>query len=313
VDVHRPDILEQVAGCNGFMWRWAHFCGMGRIARRLLPVLERNLGMVVYPDQATCWHYDDKVAQAYLLPAAGVPVPRTWVWFDRAGALEWVRSATYPLVLKLAGGAGADNVLLVRDADEASVWIGRLFGRFVLSLDPRQFDPVRMRGRLRRAARIICHGVPETVSASGYDPQSGYVLFQQFLPDNTHDTRITVIGDRAFGFVRHNRIDDFRASGSGNIDWDPACVNPAFVRLAFDTARQLGTQSCAIDGLWDGARAVVGEVSYTYASWAVQACPGHWKLRGAPMTGDLEWVDGHMWPEEAQVEDFLVRLRRARG
>jgi len=65
VNVYRADILEQLKGCDGFMWRWAHFGGMGQIARRLLPVVERELGLVVYPDQNTCWHYDDKIAQAH--------------------------------------------------------------------------------------------------------------------------------------------------------------------------------------------------------------------------------------------------------
>jgi hypothetical protein len=41
VDVFRPDIIDQLRGCHGFMWRWAHFRGMYRVARRLLPVIEK--------------------------------------------------------------------------------------------------------------------------------------------------------------------------------------------------------------------------------------------------------------------------------
>ncbi len=59
VDVRRADIFEQLRGCDGFMWRWAHFAGMSRIARRLLPVIENELGLCVYPDQKTCWHYNN--------------------------------------------------------------------------------------------------------------------------------------------------------------------------------------------------------------------------------------------------------------
>ena len=29
INVYRADILEQLKGCDGFMWRWAHFGGMG--------------------------------------------------------------------------------------------------------------------------------------------------------------------------------------------------------------------------------------------------------------------------------------------
>ena len=86
VDVRRADILEQVRGCDGFMWRWAQFQGMYEIAHRLLPVLEFRLGLALYPDWNTCWHYDDKIAERYLLEAAGLPIPRTWVWFDAAAA-----------------------------------------------------------------------------------------------------------------------------------------------------------------------------------------------------------------------------------
>jgi hypothetical protein len=80
VDVFRPDILQQLQGCRGFLWRHAHVADMRQIARRLLPVIERDLGLLVYPDQRTCWHYDDKIIQSYLLDAHGIPSPKTWVW-----------------------------------------------------------------------------------------------------------------------------------------------------------------------------------------------------------------------------------------
>ena len=73
-----------------------------------------------------------------------------------------------------------------------------------------------------------------------WDVHYRYALFQQWLPGNEFDTRITVIGNRAFGFRRFNRQGDFRASGSGNLDWDPVQVDPAFVQLAFRIAKRLG-------------------------------------------------------------------------
>jgi len=61
------------------MWRHAHFGVAPQISRRLLPVLERELGLVIYPDQNTCWHFDDKIAQAYLFKVHGIPTPETLV------------------------------------------------------------------------------------------------------------------------------------------------------------------------------------------------------------------------------------------
>ena len=304
VDVHRADILEQLRGCDGFMWRWAQFQGMYQIARRLLPVIEYRLGLAVYPDWNTCWHYDDKIAQRYLLEAAGLPIPRTWVWFDAAAGASGHRAASYPLVLKLSSGAGSNNVRLVRNEKEAARWIRRLFGSGVFSLSPGA-SPWSWR-TLRRVAAKKLLGTQPLPSVDQW--HRNYVLFQEFLPDNRFDTRIVVIGHRAFGFRRLNRPHDFRASGSGRIDYTPGAIDERFVRLAFTTAAKLGTQSCAIDGLYRGGEPVLGETTYNYMPFFVWQCPGHWQLQGDPAAGPLVWRDGRMWPEEAQVQDFLVRL-----
>jgi hypothetical protein len=290
------------------MWRWAHFGGMARIARRLLPVLERELRMPVYPDQNTCWYYDDKIAQSYLLEAAGVPIPRTWVWYDADAACDWASTASYPLVLKLAAGAASANVRLVRSSDEARWWIERLFSMVVRTLDPSEFKPLGLRARVRHAGRVLLRGEPKRMKDNGYEPQTGYVLFQEFLPNNPFDTRVTAIGNRAFAIRRFNRANDFRASGSGMFDLDPHKIDHEFVRLAFSAAHRLKSCSCAIDGLYRNGYCVISEVSYTYVSSVVYDCPGHWQLNGSPESGTLTWIAGHMWPEEAQVSDFLQRL-----
>lgn len=295
VNVYRYDILNQLKGCHGFMWRHAHLPQMRQVAKRLLPVIEYELGLSIYPNQSTCWHYDDKIAQSYLFEAAGIPAPITWVWFERNAALSWARDATYPLVLKLWAGAGSVNVKLLHCFEEAALWIERLFGRGVSSLEDRQLSILE---KIKNGFRAFA-GKQECP----WELHKGYTLFQEFLMGNEFDTRVTVIGNHAFGFRRFNREGDFRASGSGKIDCDPSGVDARFIRLAFDVAKKLSLQSCAIDGLWRGKEPVVGEISYTYASWAVQACPGHWD-------SELNWHSGPMRPEEAQIKDFLLQLEQ---
>ena len=302
VDVTRFDILTQVEGCDGFMWRHGHMATHRQVAKRLLPVLEHELGLVVYPDQATCWHYDDKIAQFYLLKALKIPVPETWIWFDREQASKWLGTATFPLVIKLWTGASSENVRLVRCHSEAQVWIERLFktgvGRFSeVCLIP---SPPLSR-RLRDSAKILLKG---RYPARPPELHKNYVLFQEFLPDNAFDTRIWVIGKRAFGFRRFNRPGDFRASGSGRIDYDPRAIDVRAVHLAFAVASKLRASSINMDILKRQDELVVSEVSYTGASWAVDACPGHWERKD----NELEWVEAPMWPEQAQIEDFLLRL-----
>lgn len=311
VDVHSQSILTDLDGCDGFMWRWAHFGGMSRLARRLLPVIERSMGIPVYPDYATWWHYDDKVAQSLLFKAHGIPTPKTWVFYEKSVALAWLKDQQFPLVLKLAAGAGSDNVILLKSLRQAEEVVQQLFKSYVISL--KQDESLRLSARLKAFVRQVVLGQRPSLRATGYEPQTGYAYFQEFLSGNDYDTRITVIGNRAFGFRRWNRPGDFRASGSGKIDYSPSKIDERFIRLALMTAQQLGMQSCAIDGMLRNNEPVVGEVSYTFASYAVHECPGHWQLDGDCETGSLIWVDGHMWPEEAQVQDFLVRLQECKA
>ena len=299
VDARRPDIIEQLAGCQGFMWRFAQYSNHRQIALRLIPVMEQALGLEVYPDLRTCWHYDDKIAQAHLFAALQIPHPKTWAFFDRDGALEWVAGARFPVVLKLATGAGSSNVRLIDNVSQARRWVRLLFGAGVSRLDEGRVPGPALRVLRAGAELALGRGL---YSEKYWDRHKNYALFQQFLPGNSGDTRITVVGQRAFGFRRQNRPGDFRASGSGRIDLDPAGVDLRFVKLGFEVARKLGMQSVAIDGLYDGeGRPMVGEVSYTYVSSAVQSCPGHFRP-------DLSWVSGQMWPEQAQAEDYLARL-----
>ena len=310
VDVWRSDVLDQLRDCDGFMWRFLHPIFYRRLAHRLLPAIEKQLGLLVFPDWRTAWHYDDKISQFYLLTAAGIPVPKTWVFWSFDDACEFARTAQYPLVLKLSGGASAENVRLARTYDEALYWIGILFDLGIEGLGDLYGPAWPLLSRIKGAGKLLLKGQPPRDKSRDrvVELHNNYFLAQEFLQGNAFDNRVTVVGNRAFAYRRFNRPDDFRASGSGNFDVDPEQVDMECVRLAFRTARALGTQSIAIDGLRRGEERVVGEISYTYVSWMVQSCPGHWELNGEPETGELVWCEGQMWPEDAIMSDFLVEL-----
>ena len=93
VDLYRPDVIEQLRGVDGLMWRFGHFHLMSQLARRVLRIAEEVVGLTVYPDQDTSWHYDDKIAQAMLFTALDVPAPKTWVCSGRLTRRRlWTRS-----------------------------------------------------------------------------------------------------------------------------------------------------------------------------------------------------------------------------
>ncbi len=299
-----PGFLEQVARCELFIMRWGHYDSDRQQALAVLPVVESELGVRCFPDMRTCWHYDDKVRQWLLLSAHDISVVPGKIFWDRARASQWARGAEYPQVFKLAGGAGSMGVVKVNDGDEALRLIGRMFGPGILperflhrdNLRFRFFSPLRelrrLAGDMRRRAR-------------GIDPspwwrrQKNYVLFQQFLPGNEFDTRVSVIGGRAFAFRRMVRPGDWRASGSGRIDHDPAGIDLRCVEIAQRTSEKLGFYCMAYDFLTDrDGQPKICEISYTFQPRAVRDCPGWWD-------SDLNWHEGHRWPEYLHLLDLL--------
>jgi hypothetical protein len=299
------DFFQQLEGCHGFMWWFPQIPGRNTWPKRLLLALDHVRDLPLFPNRQTIWHFEDKLAQHYLLQAAGIPYPQTWVFWSYNAALRFTQTARYPFVIKLATGIMSRNVRLVRNAAEAQSWIKRLFGAGLFRFEhPLRSTARRLLYRWRRLSKEHSLRLPREE-----DLQTNYLLAQEFLPGNDFDTRITVIGHRAFGFRRLNRPGDFRASGSGRIDHRPNLINLDAVRLAFRVARTLGTQSLAVDVLHRNGELVLNEISYYYEGWAVAECPGHWEWREADQ---VEWVEGRMPPEDVILEDFLALIRQRR-
>ncbi|MBP9901252.1 MAG: hypothetical protein IT579_13785 [Verrucomicrobia subdivision 3 bacterium] len=301
------DIVSQCVGLRAVLWHWTLMSpAEPLVARQILAALEQA-GLKVFPSTATCWHYDDKVGQKYLLEAIDAPLIPTWVFTDPACARAWIADASWPKVFKLRGGAGSENVQLVRTREAAEELCARAFGVGFPASPGYLYDaPNRLRhtmgwrdfcDKLRRAPRSLA----ETMRRHRHGPrQRGYVLFQEFMPANDFDTRVTIIGNRAFGAMRRNRPNDFRASGSGDCCFDPDQVDPRCVTIAFRVAAKLKTQSLACDFLFDANREPrICEISYCSVASPVYDCQGYWD----PQFG---WHPGHFWPQDLILADLLA-------
>jgi glutathione synthase/RimK-type ligase-like ATP-grasp enzyme len=305
VDVFAEHALEKIARCDGFMWRYGFDPVSLNCAKRLLSAVEHGLSIPVFPDHRTAWHFEDKIAQAYLLEALKIPTAATRIFWDKAAALRFCREAAYPFVAKLSVGIRGNNVVLVRSEAEARAIVARLFGRGVRTLREPAFLSAAWLKQLRLLRRLWGKPVWRGV-------ERDYLLAQDFLPDNPFDIRVTVIGERAYAFKRMNRPEDFRASGSGRIIWDPGEIPPDAVAFAFDMAERIGAQSVAFDILRAAGEPVVTEISYTFAAWAIRDCPGHWKRAGEAKR-DIVWVAGPLRAEDAIFEDFVASIEQAAG
>ena len=310
---YKRDFLHQIDGADILLWHWNDREPPGLMfARSMLKAAEAS-GITVYPDSPTCWHYDDKVAQWLLLQAHGFPVVDTFFFIDEAEAHEWISSVTWPKVFKLKSGSSSRMVQLVRDAGRARELCTQAFGAGFNPTEALLSDAAVKLKALNSLTKVseFASKLPRkfrTWRARRKMPRErGYAYFQEFLPGNDCDTRITVIGNRVFGFRRKVRANDFRASGSGMIDHDPSAIDQRCVALAREIARTLELQSVGIDFLVhpDGNPRVV-EISYCFQAEAIHTCPGHWDA-------DSNWCEGHVWPQDAILDDVLSRWKSQHG
>lgn len=309
VDVFSHDAIPQISACDAFMWRCPSSACPRVYARRLLYAVEEGLRLPVFPSLRSSWYFEDKPGQSYFFCAAGIPTPRTDIFWNRQQAEQFCDSADYPFVLKLAGGHQSSNVRLVRNRDEALFYIDQLFSRGVVSLGYRPASHPRLLLRRLRAAMEVVKGRNPNGPTTTAELQYGYFYAQEFIPENQFDFCVTIIGDRAFAFRRFNRPGDFRTSGTtGRMDWDPAMIGEDIVRLGYQVARKLDAQTVAIDMLRRGSEPVVVELTLNYASWVIRKCPGHWILEGEAESGDLKWVDHPVRAEDAIFDDFLAEV-----
>lgn len=306
VDCCSSDIITQLKQANALLWHWSHLLPRDVIAARGVIKAGEMLGLRVFPNTATCWHFDDKIAQKYLLEAIDAPLVPTYVFYNLSDALDWIGQTSFPKVFKLRKGAGSSNVKLVRSRHKAR----RLAEKsFRCGFKPAAGYTQDMRTKIARhrdAGNIldVLKRLPRAV-ANIYRANAmlgreiGYIYFQDFIPGNQFDTRITIIGDRAFAFTRNVRKNDFRASGSGSIDYDLNRINLQCVNIAFEAVRKIGAQSLAFDFVTEPTgEPKINEISYAYQAKAVYDCPGYWDNL-------LGWYERHMWPQDAILIDML--------
>lgn len=312
VDLTAEDVLKQVEGCDGLMWRTIHPPKDKQLAKRILYIVEKYMDIPVFPDYNTYWHYDDKIAQYYLLKSLGIPIPETWVFWNKDKALKWAEHTEYPKVFKLATGAGSSNVIKVYSQEEASFLIETMFSKGIFPMTLNEYKPKILPQNMYQLKSFfyrIKHGFFYSLKSlypplppTWWQPEKDYILFQEFIPENQYDTRITVIGNRAFGFIRFNRDNDFRASGSGKIDANPHKIGAECVKISFSISEKLKFQCMAIDFLYKKNSPVVCEMSYAFVGQGIKSCTGFWNK-------ELEWINGSMLPEEAQVDSFIEYIK----
>jgi glutathione synthase/RimK-type ligase-like ATP-grasp enzyme len=304
VDCLSNNLLKQLEDCDALMWHHsqnnpAHLL----IAKQILFSLQQA-GKKVFPDFNTAWHFDDKVGQKYLLEGINVPLVPSYAFYNIKEALDWVKKTSYPKVFKLRGGAGSANVKLVVDINDARRTIKKAFGKGFKSFDSfgnlkevfRKFS-LGKSSIIELSKALVClFYPPEFAKVMGRE--YGYVYFQDFIPENDHDIRVIIIGDKAFAIKRMVRVNDFRASGSGNILYGKELFDKDTIKLSFEIHKKLKSQCTAMDFVYLNTEPKLVEISFGFVPEGYIKCPGYWD-------NSLIWHEGKFDPYGWMVEEVM--------
>jgi hypothetical protein len=233
----------------------------------------------------------------------------SFVFYEKEKALEWANEMNnYPKVFKLRGGAGSQNVKLVNDKKAAVALINRAFDKGFSLVDRSAWLKqaiwiYRRDGGLKNFMRIIKSilSLPgSTLNERLLPLQKGYAYFQDFVPGNTYDDRLIVIGNRCFCVRRHCRKNDFRASGSGVKSYDHHLFPKESIQIAYDVAERIRSQSATLDFIYDESRRpLICEISYGFITGSFyDDCDGLFDR-------EIIWHAEKVNPQYFIMEDFI--------
>lgn len=310
VDCYSTDIVNELNDCDGLIWHWNQNDYKAALCARQITEAVEKKGIKIFPDTNTSWHFDDKVGQKYLLEAIDAPMVKSYVFYTKNEAMQWLDSVSFPKVFKLRGGAGSVNVKLVKTYKAGRKLIKKAFSSGFSPINNISMIKDRIwvfkRKKNINALVDIFKGIIRCFVPKDHvkyaNNEKGYVYFQDFIPKNKFDTRLVVVGNRCFALRRYCRENDFRASGSGLMAYEKELFDINMVKIAFGVAKELGTQSLAFDFITDEKKPLIIEISYCYSTGkAYDDCHGYWD-------DDLEWHKEKVNPQFFIMDDFIKSI-----
>ena len=301
VDCYNTNIIDQLSDCNALMWHFHQASPKDILFAKQLTYSVKAAGKKVFPDFESCWHFDDKVGQKYLLEAVGAPLVPSYVFYSKQEALDWAAATIFPKVFKLRGGAGSANVRLVKNISEAVSLIRKAFGAGFSQYAA--WSNLKERIRKYKNGKTdffnVLKGVVSLFYQTDFARMAGketcYVYFQDFIPENLFDIRVIVINQKAFAIKRMVRKNDFRASGSGTILYDKELFDISTIQVALDVSQKLHAKCLAYDFVYQKNIPLIVEISYAFSLIGYDDCKGYWD-------NNLNWHEGSFIPQDWMVE-----------
>lgn len=290
VDCYQSDIIEHLANFSHLLWHFGNYEFQDMLFARSILYSAKNMGLKVFPDFSDSWHFDDKVAETYLLQSINAPIPKsTMIYrYDDCEILVKDDKINFPVVAKLRGGSGSHNVKKLGSKYELLRYAKKMF-RSGFNPSPSLLYKASSNARsaknwdtffkrLKRAPEFL-----RTLnSAKKFPKEKEYILLQDFIPNAGYDMKVVVIGNKLSFFVRNIRKGDFRASGGGSFFYDKSFITKNIIDSAFSVSDSLDFKCMGYDYVVnkDTGIGYIIEMSYGFSHEALLAAGGYFDREG---------------------------------
>lgn len=282
MDPYQLDTIRRLRNFDCLLWHFNNYDFADMLEARSILYTAKAMGVKVFPDFNDAWHFDDKVAETYLLQSIDASIPRPYIFYDYDVFRKWLDGdVQYPLIGKLRCGSGSHNVKLLKNKSSLDSYAKRMFSNGYKpspSLIYKTSSNVKSShdlATIKKRAKRIPEFLRTLANARKFPNEKGYLFLQEFIPNDGYDLKVVVVGDKLSFIARNIRKGDFRASGGGSLFFDKSLVMQNVISSAFCASDQLGFKCMGYDYVVDNRTGVgkIVEISYGFSHEALlQAC-----------------------------------------
>lgn len=277
INILRHDWIRQFDGVDILIWHTDSSPLIQEIAETKIYILEKEMGITCFPSFHEIWQYENKIRSNYLYSVHNLPSIPTFVTNDYSDAVECINKLEFPIVSKISTGSGSHGVELINSKIKAIRIIKKIFKN----------------GR-------------DTYWK--YYKQKDYCYFQSFIRDAMYDLRIILVGNKAFGYYRYPKENDFRASGSGIIEKKE--IPKDAIKLAVEIRKILKCTQIGVDLLYSIKKkkyyiietSVFNQID-TPRQLEINGVAGFYDISDL---NNITFLPGKFWVQELQMENIII-------
>jgi len=305
-------ILEKLRSFNVLLWHFGNYIYKDMVFARSILYSAKQMGLKVFPNYNDAWHFDDKIAQMYILQSVNAPIPKSYVFYKNEDLYNWLRNfSEFPVVSKLKSGSGSHNVKLIKNRHELKKYANRMFSIGFSPAPSFKFKAISNLKSSKSKKDVISRlkRLPEFIrtlsGAREFPNEKGYVYLQEFIPSDGFDLKIVVVGDKLSYIGRNIRKGDFRASGGGDLFYNKELVTKDIITSAFETSDKLGFQCMGYDYVIDKrtGKGVIVEISYGFSHSALLQAGGYWDR-------EFNWHNEPLNAPEEVLKNIILQVKQ---